>query len=114
MSNSLASGGFNFNDIEILDILYPDTAYSPDEIVQMFGMDLGFLFFDLKRLYMKGLIDWSGDQEAGKKKMPHHKKFSKTRFFMTPLGRTLFSDEDFNYQAYKGAYQNLVPDQKLI
>ena len=42
MSNSLASGGFNFNDIEILDILYPDTAYSPDEIVQMFGMDLGF------------------------------------------------------------------------
>ena len=114
MSNSLASGGFNFNDIEILDILYPDTAYSPDEIVQMFGMDLGFLFFDLKRLYMKGLIDWSGDQETGKKKMPHYKKFSKTKFFMTPLGRTLFDDKEFNNNAYLGAYQKLVPNQELV
>ncbi len=114
MSDSLASYGFDLTDIDILDTLYPDVACTPEEFEEDFGMDIGNLFHDFKNLYEKGIVDWSGEQVEGKKKMPHYKKFSKTKFFITPLGRTLFNDKGFNNNAYLGAYQKLVPNQELI
>ncbi len=112
MFNSFASGTFDLTDIDILDTLYPDVACTPEEFESDFGM--GKLFYDFKNLYEKGIVDWSGQQITGKKKMPHYKKFSKTKFFMTPLGRTLFNDKEFNNNAYLGAYQKLVPNQELV
>ncbi len=113
MLNSLTSDSFDLTEIDILDTLYPDIACTPEDFEEDFGMDIGNLFHDFKNLYDNGIVDWSGEQEVGKKKMPHYKKFSKTKFFMTPLGRTLFNDKDFSNASYFGAYQKLVPDQKL-
>tara|TARA_Y100000766_G_scaffold283488_1_gene299225 strand:- start:126 stop:446 length:321 start_codon:yes stop_codon:yes gene_type:complete len=104
MSISRAVSQFTFDEIEIIDELNPDTACTAEHFISEYGMESKWLFGVFKVLLERGIVDWSGIQKGDKKRMPHYMKFPKTKFFMTPLGRTLFNDNHFKNDAYLHAY----------
>lgn len=91
----------SFDDLEVL-VLVQDGGASPREVADSLGMDLReskALFRDLVR---RGLLDWQGRPHAPAS-LPLPWRFASTVFQLTPVARSLRSDEAFNASAFAAA-----------
>lgn len=88
----------SFDDLEVL-VLVENGGASPLQVEEALGLarqETTALFRDLVR---RGLLDWQGRSHA-QRALPWPWSFGSTVFHLTPLARSLRSDEDFADTAF--------------
>ena len=91
----------SFSHLEVL-VLVENGGASPLEVEESLGMerpDTRALFHDLVR---RGLLDWQGRPHT-QGALPWPWQFGSTVFHLTPLARSLRSDNDFSDTAFAAA-----------
>ncbi len=89
----------NFAELDILNEI-GNECWSPEEIDESLGFGRRTAKMHMRKLVLKGLLDWSGsDWKAGQP--PNQKVFYNTRFFLTPIARSLMGDDGFHEKAFE-------------